>query len=299
MKDYSKEFNFTILIIVLILITLVAGGGLALKKQFDPKPDEAVHIESALTRRAKEISGKIYKYRNSQYKDFDKLSNIVKNLDFIGFRFVSCEYSENNENILTVSYKADSRSKFRIMSDYNKNFYQTSISLFALVKDLSGVRISVSDDYGEFCSFFAQRDLLYENFDTRAYTKTFLSNAANAEESFIDFIEGLLLLNVPVEGKAFERKIYKALPADLELVEGSATDISATISRADAKLLAELGADTADCVNRPCEIKIYSVNNYIKNEISPYVFVFADGELLTFAKLEDEKMKTEIISNLN
>ncbi len=298
MKDFSKEFNFTILIIVLILITLIAGAGLALKEQFAPA--KAPVIESTLTKNAKLISNRIYKYRDTRYKDFDKINAIIGNLDYIGFRYVSAEHSQNDENIITVSYKADSRSKYRIMSDYNKNFYQTSITLFALVNDLSGVRISVSDDYGEFRSFFAQRAQLSGVASyTRAYTNAYFENVTRNEETFVKCIEDLLLLNVPVEGKAFERRIYKSLPAELELVEGSATEISATISRADAKLLEKYGADITECINRPCEIRLYSVNNYIKNEISPYVFIFADGELLTFAKLEDEKVKTEIISALN
>ena len=300
MKNHSSEFNFTILMIVLILITLIAGAGLAFKEHFMPSLPEKPAVESALTKNARAVSERIYKYKGTRYRDIDKINSLVETLDYIGFRFVSAEQSENEDNLITINYKADSRSKYRIMSDYSKNFYQTSITLFALVDDLSGVRISVSDDYGEFSSFHCRRDMLHEeNTYTIAYTSAYLKNASRDEETFVDFIEGLLVLNIPVDGKSYERKIYKMLPPQLELVEGSVTEISSTISKKDAELLESLGADMTSCTNRPCEIKLYSVNDYIKNEISPYVFIFADGELMTFVKLENDSQKTDIITALS
>ncbi len=297
MRDFSKEFNFTILMIVLILITILAGAGLALKEQYAPKKVEPV-VESYLTKNAKDVSDRVYKYKGTKYNEFDKINSIVKNLDFLGFRFVSAEPSENDENIYTLSYKADSRSKFRIMSDYNRNFYQTSVTLFSLVDDLSGVRISVSDDYGEFCSFFVQRYALHENTYTRTYTPICLENAVSTKENFVKFLEGIIILNIPVEEKNFEREIYKTLSPNLELIEGSITEISSRISKDNLTLLSKHGINDTNILNRPCDVKFYSVNDYIKHEISPYIFIFAEGKLLAYSKLENEKVKSEILAKL-
>ena len=192
MKNFSKEFNFTMLIIVLILITLAAGAGLAVNEQVNKKP-ETPKVESALTQSAKEISGRVYKYKDTKYENTDKINSIVNNLDFASFPFVVAEPSQNRENIVTLNYRTDSRARFRIMSDYNRNFYQTVIAVFSLVKDSEGIRVSVADDYGEFYSFFVQRSQLQKNTNTRAFTVNYLENA---KQETIDLIETLCKIEI-------------------------------------------------------------------------------------------------------
>ena len=282
---------------VLLVATMSIGGYFAyLEAKNTPKEvSEEIETPSLVASSASEIAKSLFKYAHISADNQQELALLVNSMSYIGFETDNINI---DSGFLTVNYKVDSRTKYRFMDDYSKNFNQTCATLFVLVDGLKNVRLTVSDNYGEFYSFSRDnRSLLYTDI-LHNFTENDFSSAAENFHNFELFIEKLLLIKNDTENNIYLRQIYDVLSSNLQVVDGTKEQFVIALDSNNLSILSSVGINLYKHKNSSAELYFCNVEDYTINELKHYIFVFKDKALIAHNIISSQALYTDTIAFL-
>ncbi len=276
----NMRHTFIITVVSLLLVVTMATGGYFAyieARNRNEKVIEEVKTPSLVSGNASEIAEELFRYVHISADDKNAIVSLVNSIDYIGFEIDSIN---TDAGFLTVNYKVDSRTKYRFMDDYSKNFNQTCATLFVLADGLKNIRLTVSDNYGEFYSF--SRDL-----NSFVYTKSMhdfseddLEDAAKNFDNFEAFTEKLLVLKSDTQNNVYLKQIYEVLAPSLQVIENSKEQFVIALDDNNLAILSALDLDLTKHRNTSVELYFCSVEDYTVSELKNYIFVFKEKQLI-------------------
>ena len=216
-------------------------------------------------------------------------------MDFIGFEVDSINI---DSNFLSVNYLVDSRTKYRFIEDYNKNFNQTCATLFVLVDNLKNIRFTVSDNYGEFYSFTRDEASFIYTDTMRDFTPEDFKNASKNFNSFGTFIEKLLLLKDSTNSNLYLKQIYSVLTPNLQVLENTKEQFTIALDEKNLAILSGLDLNLTKHKNTPVELYFCNVEDYTIPELKYYIFVFKDKQLIANDVISSPMVYEEALNSL-
>ena len=275
---------------------MVTGGYFAHKESVAKKlVVEEAPTPSIISGNAKDLAENLFRYVHIEASDKSAVKSLINSMDFIGFEVNSIKIESG---FLLINYQVDSRTKYRFMDDYKKNFTQTCASLFVLVDGLKSIHLTVSDNYGEFYSFSRDsRSLLYTDI-MHDFTEEDFTSASKSLNNFELFIEKLLLIKTDTDNNIYLRQIYDVLSSNLQVVDGTKEQFVIALDSNKLAILNSIGINLYKHKNSSAELYFCNVEDYTVNEIKYYIFVFKDKTLISHNTISSQASYTDIISLL-
>ena len=261
---------------LLLVVTMSLGGYFAYKESVETKVEET-KTPTLVSGNATEIADQLFDYVHIDVSDTEALTSLVNSMDFIGFEINKIDISSG---FLTIDYKVGSRTKYRFIEDYNKNFNQTCATLFVLVDNLKNIRLTVSDNYGEFYSFSRDKSGFIFTDDMKDFTSDELKDASENLGNFEEFTEKLLMLKDSSSSNVYLKQIYSVLTPNLQVLENTKEQFMIALDEENLAILAGLDIDLYKHKNTSAELYFCNVEDYTISELKYYIFVFKDKKLV-------------------
>ncbi len=263
----------------LLIVTMATGGYFAYKESIEKKEIkvEETKTPTLVSGNAAEIADNLFDYVHIDISDTPAITSLVNSMNFVGFEINDIKISSG---FLTIEYKVDSRTKYRFIEDYNKNFNQTCATLFVLVDNLKNIRLTVSDNYGEFYSFSRDKAGFIFTDEMRDFTSDDLKDASESLNNFEDFTEKLLMLKDSSSSNVYLKQIYSVLTPNLQVLENTKEQFTIALDEKNLAILSEIDIDLEKYKHTSAELYFCNVEDYTISELKYYVFVFKDKKLV-------------------
>ncbi len=264
---------------LLLVVTMSLGGYFAYKESTEKKETkvEETKTPTLVSGSATEIADQLFDYVHIDISDTEALTSLVNSMNFVGFEVNEIDISSG---FLTIDYKVGSRTKYRFIEDYNKNFNQTCATLFVLVDNLKNIRLTVSDNYGEFYSFSRDKAGFIFTDDMKDFTSDDFTEASENLDNFEEFTEKLLVLKDSSNSNVYLKQIYSVLTPNLQVLENTKEHFTIALDEENLAILADLDIDLEKYKNTSAELYFCNVEDYTVSELKYYIFVFKDKKLV-------------------
>lgn len=297
MDEKSARSNVIIITVsVLLVITIVTGAILAFSGRNTSKTDAPAPSKNIEISQPSEKSRLLYRYKGTSSDNRNKLTKLIYDLDFANFEINSIE---NENSLLTINYAVDSRTKYRFMNDYSKNFNQTGAVLFSLCPSLDNIVMTVSDGYGEFYSYAISRTSLCTSENMKKFTAKYINSAAENETTFDEFIKNVDLIKSEDYDNSYLKQIYSNLSDDIQINENSRTYFKKRLTQDVCLALEPLELNLSPYKNAEAEIIFYSGEDYKTHEGKNFVFIFVDKNLSLYDAVSSPEIYEKTIAELN
>lgn len=238
---------------------------------------EEVKTPTLVSENAAEIADQLFKYVHISSDDERDLSSLINAMDYVGFEIKNINTASG---FLTINYMVDSRTKYRFMDDYEKNFNQTCATLFVLADGLKNIRLTVSDNYGEFYSFSRDKNSFVYTEGMNGFNEDDFTDAGKNLENFEEFTEKILVLKSNTENNFYLKQIYEVLEPNLQVIENSKEQITIALNDNNLAILSTVDIDLSKYKDTSVELFFYGVEDYTVSELKNYIFVFKDKKLI-------------------
>ena len=263
---------------LLLIATMITGGYFAHRESVAKKlVVEETTTPSIISGNAKDLAENLFRYVHIEASDKAAVKSLINSMDFIGFEVNSIKIESG---FLLINYQVDSRTKYRFIEDYNKNFNQTCATLFVLVDNLNNIRLTVSDNYGEFYSFARDRAGFVYTDTMRNFSSEDFEKASENFNNFGAFIEKLLLLKDSTSSNIYLKQIYSVLTPNLQVLENTKEIFTVALDENNLAILSSLDLNLAKHKNTSVELYFCNVEDYTIPELKYYIFVFKDKNLI-------------------
>lgn len=292
------KHSVIITVVSLLLVVTMAIGAYFAFVENDKKENyiaEEMKTPSLLSASASEIAEELFKYVHIPSDDERDISSLVNAMDYVGFEIESINASSG---FLTVNYKVDSRTKYRFMDDYSKNFNQTCATLFVLADGLKNIRLTVSDNYGEFYSFSRDKTSFIYTEEMNGFNEDDFTDAAKNLENFEEFTEKILMLKSNTENNVYLKQIYEVLDPSLQVIENSKEQITIALNDNNLAILSTIDMDLSKHKNTSVELYFCGVEDYTVSELKNYIFVFKDKKLIAYDVISSPMLYEDTINLL-
>lgn len=292
------KHSVIITVVSLLLVVTMAIGAYFAFVEHDKKENyiaEEMKTPSLLSASASEIAEELFKYVHIPSDDERDISSLVNAMDYVGFGIESINASSG---FLTVNYNVDSRTKYRFMDDYSKNFNQTCATLFVLADGLKNIRLTVSDNYGEFYSFSRDKNSFIYTEEMNGFNEDDFTDAAKNLENFEEFTEKILMLKSNTENNVYLKQIYEVLDPSLQVIENSKEQITIALNDNNLAILSTIDIDLSKHKNTSVELYFCGVEDYTVSELKNYIFVFKDKKLIAYDVISSPMLYEDTINLL-
>lgn len=291
------KHNIVITILsILLVLTMVVGGYFAFNTKDTTPIKTSTEPREIEVNNAQKTADELYKYLGTKTTTPSKIKSLIHSMEFIGFEI---ENIAIEKGFVTINYKVDSRTKYRFMDDYIKNFNQTCATLFVLADDINNVSITVSDNYGQFFSYSKnKKSKEYANENNVLNTQRF-ETAKDSKENFREFVNDILLIQDTSNNNHYLKQIYNVLSSNLQVNENSKIYVKKPLDNKTLFYLSQIGIELNKYKNSVAEIFLYNVEDYTQNELKNYIFVFIDKNLVVNEIISSPMQYEELINNLN
>ena len=263
---------------LLLIATMVTGGYFAHKESVARKAVvEDTSTPSIISGNAKELAEALFKYVHIDASDKVAVTSLVNSMYFIGFEVNDVKM---DSGFLFVNYKVDSRTKYRFIGDYTRNFNQTCATLFVLVDNLTNIRLTVSDNYGEFYSFARDKSGFVFTDTMHDFTSKDFEEASKNFNNFGVFVEKLLLLKEDTDSNIYLKQIYSVLTPNLQVLENTKEMFTIVLDNKNLEILSGLDLNLTKHKNTSVDVYFCNVEDYTMSELKYYIFVFKDKALI-------------------
>lgn len=263
----------------LLVVTMATGGYFAYLESQKRENEVAVEVKShsLVSASASDIADELFKFIHISAEDTKDVESLVNAMTYIGFEIDSMNISSG---FLTVNYKVDSRTKYRFMDDYSKNFNQTCATLFVLTDGLKNIRLTVSDNYGEFYSFSRDKNSFVYTDGMNTFNSDDFAEAGKNRTKFEEFTQELLLLKSNTANNVYLKQIYSVLSPNLQVIENSKEQFIIALNDNNLSILSSVDIDLSKHRNTSVELYFCNVEDYTVSELKNYIFVFKEKELI-------------------
>lgn len=274
------KHSVVITVVTFLLVVTMATGGYFAYLETQKRENEVVSevkSPSLVSASASDIAEELFKYIHISAEDEKDVESLVNAMTYIGFEIDNISLSSG---FLTVNYKVDSRTKYRFMDDYSKNFNQTCATLFVLTDGLKNIRLTVSDNYGEFYSFSRDKNSFVYTDGMSTFNSDDFVEAGKNRDKFEEFTEKLLLLRSNTSNNVYLKQIYSVLSPNLQVVENSKEQFIIALNDNNLSILSNVDIDLSKHRNTSVELYFCNVEDYTVSELKNYIFVFKEKELI-------------------
>ena len=274
------KHSVIITVVSFLLVVTMAIGCYFAFVEADKKENqiaEKVKTPSLVSGNAAEIADELFKYVHISSDDERDLSSLINAMDYVGFEIKNINTASG---FLTINYMVDSRTKYRFMDDYSKNFNQTCATLFVLADGLKNIRLTVSDNYGEFYSFSRDKNSFVYTEGMNGFNEDDFTDAGKNLQNFEEFTEKILVLKSNTENNVYLKQIYEVLEPNLQVIENSKEQITIALNDNNLAILSTVDIDLSKHKDTSVELFFYGVEDYTVSELKNYIFVFKDKKLI-------------------
>ena len=274
------KHSVIITVVSFLLVVTMAIGCYFAFVEADKKENriaEEVKTPTLVSGNAAEIADELFKYVHISSDDERDLSSLINAMDYVGFEIKNINTASG---FLTINYMVDSRTKYRFMDDYEKNFNQTCATLFVLADGLKNIRLTVSDNYGEFYSFSRDKNSFVYTEGMNGFNEDDFADAGKNLENFEEFTEKILVLKSNTENNVYLKQIYEVLEPNLQVIENSKEQITIALNDNNLAILSTVDIDLSKYKDTSVELFFYGVEDYTVSELKNYIFVFKDKKLI-------------------
>lgn len=263
----------------LLVVTMATGGYFAYLESQKRENEITAEVKSPslVSASASDIADELFKFIHISAEDTKDVESLVHAMTYIGFEIDSVNISSG---FLTVNYKVDSRTKYRFMDDYSKNFNQTCATLFVLTDGLKNIRLTVSDNYGEFYSFSRDKNSFVYTDGMNTFNSDDFTEAGKNRANFEEFTQELLLLKSNTSNNVYLKQIYSVLSPNLQVIENSKEQFVIALNDNNLSTLSNVDIDLSKHRNTSVELYFCNVEDYTVSELKNYIFVFKEKELI-------------------
>lgn len=282
---------------LLLIVTMATGGYFAYVESRNRNEEVATEVKtpSLVSGNASEIAEELFKYVHIPSDDNKAVASLVNSMNYVGFEIGSINTSSG---FLTINYKVDSRTKYRFMDDYSKNFNQTCATLFVLADGLKNIRITVSDSYGEFYSFSRDKNSFVYTESMHDFTEDDIKDAAKSIDEFEEFTEKLLVLKSDTQNNIYLKQIYEVLEPNLQVIENSKEQFVIALDDNNLAILSDIDINLSKHKNTSVELYFCNVEDYTVSELKNYIFVFKDKGMIAYDVISSPMLYEDTISLL-